>query len=89
MVISSRTPEGRSNHCPVCGSDLTIEPSDPAGDAPCSRCGYLLWFAREDLGDLQVIKPMGSVLNPELLDRLTDSVEPRGCAATSGRVWQR
>ena len=27
MVISSRTPEGRPNHCPVCGSDLKIEPS--------------------------------------------------------------
>ena len=75
MVISSRTPEGRPNHCPVCGSDLMIEPSDPAGDAPCPRCGHLLWFAWGDLGDVQVIKPTGSRLDPGSLERLVDSVE--------------
>jgi anti-anti-sigma factor len=77
MVISSRTPEGRPNHCPVCGSDLKIEPSDPAGDAPCPRCGHLLWFAWEDLGDVQVIRPTGSRLDPESLDSLIDSVAMR------------
>ncbi len=44
VTTSSRTPEGRSNHCPVCGSDITIEPSVPFGDAPCPNCGVLLWF---------------------------------------------
>ena len=42
--ISSRTPEGVPNRCPLCGSDLRIEPSDPPGDAPCPNCGHLLWF---------------------------------------------
>src|SRR5436305_5369278 len=74
MVISSRTPEGTPNRCPVCGSHLRIEPSDPAGDAPCPRCGHLLWFAWEDLGDVQVIRPTGSRLDAESLDRLIDSV---------------
>ena len=73
MVISSRTPEGRPRHCPVCGSDLKIEPSDPAGDAPCPRCGHLLWFAGEDLEDVQVIRLTGSRLDPESLDRPIDS----------------
>ena len=77
VVISSRTPEGWPNHCPVCGSDLKIEPSDPARDAPCPRCGHLLWFAWEDLGDVQVITPTGSPLDPESLDRLFDSVARR------------
>src|SRR6516165_2349922 len=77
MVISSRTPEGLPNHCPVCGSDLRIEPSDPAGDAPCPQCGHLLWFAWEDLGDLQVIRPTGNRLDPESLGRLIDSVAMR------------
>ena len=77
MVISSRTPEGQPNHCPVCGSHLRIEPSDPAGDAPCPRCGHLLWFAWEDLGDVQVISPTGRRLDPVLLDRLIDSVAMR------------
>jgi anti-anti-sigma factor len=77
MVISSRTPEGQSNHCPVCGSHIKIEPSDPPGDAPCPRCGHLLWFAWEDFGDVEVIRPTGSRLESESLDRLIDSVAMR------------
>jgi acyl carrier protein len=44
MRISSRTPEGTPNRCPVCGSDVRIDPSLPFGDAPCPKCGCLLWF---------------------------------------------
>ncbi|HEV7225506.1 MAG TPA: acyl carrier protein [Pirellulales bacterium] len=43
-TISSRTPEGRPNRCPVCGGEICIEPSLPPGDAPCPQCGTLLWF---------------------------------------------
>ncbi len=42
--IASRTPEGEPNCCPVCRSEIAIEPSIPPGDAPCPRCGHLLWF---------------------------------------------
>jgi uncharacterized paraquat-inducible protein A len=45
-MISSRTPEGVPNRCPVCGSTVRIEPSSPARDAPCPVCGSLLWFSR-------------------------------------------
>ncbi len=76
-MISSRTPEGQPNHCPVCGSHLTIEPSDPAREAPCPQCGNLLWFASEDLGDIQVVKPAGSHLEPESLEALIDWVAMR------------
>src|SRR5262245_61157421 len=44
MTPSSRTPEGEPNRCPVCGSELRLEPSRPPGDAPCPSCGSLLWF---------------------------------------------
>ena len=44
MKPSSRTPEGQPNRCPVCGKEIRIEPSHPAGDAPCPCCGHLLWF---------------------------------------------
>jgi acyl carrier protein len=44
MVISSRTPEGEPGRCPLCGSDVRIEPSPLFGDAPCPNCGALLWF---------------------------------------------
>jgi acyl carrier protein len=43
-TISSRTPEGAPNHCPVCDALICIEPSQPPGDAPCPSCGVLLWF---------------------------------------------
>jgi acyl carrier protein len=44
MNISSRTPEGVPNHCPICKHSIQIEPSMPFGDAPCPNCGSLLWF---------------------------------------------
>ena len=44
MAVSSRTPEGSPNHCPVCGNDVNVEASLPFGDAPCPSCGTLLWF---------------------------------------------
>lgn len=45
MTISSRTPEGAPNRCPVCHADVQIVPSQSIGDAPCPNCGSLLWFA--------------------------------------------
>jgi anti-anti-sigma factor len=77
MVISSRTPEGTPNRCPVCGAHLKIESSEPAGDAPCPRCGHLLWFTWEDRGDLQVIKPTGRILEAESLESLLNAVTVR------------
>ncbi len=44
MTISSRTPEGQPNHCPVCSAHVCIDPSPLFGDATCPRCGSLLWF---------------------------------------------
>lgn len=43
-MVSSRTPEGSPNRCPVCGTHVRVEPSRPFGDAPCPVCGTLLWF---------------------------------------------
>ncbi len=44
-MISSRTPEGTPNFCPVCGQDVRIDPSTvPLRDAPCPQCGCLLHF---------------------------------------------
>jgi hypothetical protein len=45
MTASSRTPEGDTNRCPICGTVLQVEPSRPPGDAPCPSCGSLLWFS--------------------------------------------
>lgn len=45
MTVPSRTPEGFPSHCPLCGADVAIEFSEPAGDACCPSCGCLLWAA--------------------------------------------
>src|SRR5262245_23811230 len=52
MTISSRTPEGSPNRCTACGADVRVEPSNPPGDAPCPRCGHLLWFVHGRFADL-------------------------------------
>lgn len=43
-MISSRTPEGLPNRCPVCSAQVWVEPLSWFGDAPCPHCGSLLWF---------------------------------------------
>jgi hypothetical protein len=54
MIISSRTPEGDPNTCPVCLKELQIDPSTvPTRDAPCPHCGHLLQFDKQpELDDL-------------------------------------
>jgi hypothetical protein len=44
MQISSRTPEGEPQRCPVCGQQARIELSTVSADAPCPFCGSLLWL---------------------------------------------
>lgn len=51
MTISSRTPAGEPNHCPICGSRVIIEPSLDTRDAPCPRCGHLLWWFKQRVSE--------------------------------------
>lgn len=61
-TISSRTPEGVSNHCPLCTALVCIEPSQAPGDASCPSCGQLLWFSPAEAGvicyDYQLVAPI-------------------------------
>lgn len=43
-TVSSRTPEGVPYWCPICHSNVCVEPSLLTRDAPCPECGCLLWF---------------------------------------------
>jgi DNA-directed RNA polymerase subunit RPC12/RpoP len=54
MVISSRTPEGDQNRCPICGHAVRMEPSIDTRDAPCPHCGHLLWFDTVPAGQVVV-----------------------------------
>jgi hypothetical protein len=74
MTIASRTPEGQPNTCPICGALVLIEPSHPAGDAPCPRCGNLLWF----LNHRFVSPPPGCQVERQRL---------LGRNAAGGEVW--
>ena len=47
MTVSSRTPEGMPSKCPLCGAKTNIGYSDPGQDAPCPRCGHLLWASMQ------------------------------------------
>ncbi len=78
MVISSRTPEGTPGCCPVCGADLKVEPSAPAGDAPCHNCGHLVWFAADDAqaGDI-VVRFTSETIPAEAIERFVSSLEDR------------
>jgi hypothetical protein len=46
-MISSRTPEGEPQRCPICGKIAALEPSDPGGDWICPSCGSLFWHLRD------------------------------------------
>jgi acyl carrier protein len=69
MTISSRTPEGTPNRCPVCGQAVRVEPSRPFDDAPCPACGTLLWFVSVGT-EPRVIDPQASGLIEIVAERL-------------------
>lgn len=55
MTISSQTPEGPRQHCPICGERAAIETS-LQGDACCPSCGHLLWHFQNKL-KLETLDP--------------------------------
>src|SRR5262249_37186745 len=38
---------GLPRYCALCQCWVQVEPSEPAGDAPCPSCGCLLWSTEE------------------------------------------
>jgi len=58
----------------VCGATVAVEPSDPVGDAPCPRCGVLLWFPGADDRDAPVVARFGALVNADAIDRIADLI---------------
>ncbi len=71
MTPASRTPEGESNLCPICGHESRLEPSRPPGDAPCPYCGHLLWYSSE-----RPESPLVQQTIDEALNRVGSSERP-------------
>jgi hypothetical protein len=89
-VISSATPEGEHNICPVCGHSSIIEPSEfPVRDATCPDCGTLLSFEFVSRDAKPLIHPLprpSVVTNPEsdaqtIIDWWAQKAQPNTHAA--------
>lgn len=65
MNISSRTPEGLPHRCPLCGEVANLEPAWPGGDAVCPRCGQLVWWIRDRIGDDERLAALLKALTSE------------------------
>jgi acyl carrier protein len=78
-TISSRTPEGVPNRCPICGTSICVEPSHPTGDAPCPNCGTLLWFFHTSAGmrfyESKAVAPIRDKVVQIICDNLGVNIE--------------
>jgi acyl carrier protein len=85
MTIASRTPEGEPNRCPVCQALVCIEPSHPAGDAPCPHCGVLLWFLPTSAGVSLYETQSIAALRQRIAERLAANlgISPQAAAQPS------
>jgi anti-sigma B factor antagonist len=78
MNISNLRPE----HCPVCGTGIEDDGAshDQPTDAPCPRCGHLLWYVSRLEGEVTVIHLVDNrVVVMELLDLLDHAVQDGTC----------
>jgi hypothetical protein len=74
MTISSRTPEGEPGKCPLCRSDVRVEPSVLFGDATCPNCGTLLWFFQVSRAALFMEHAASADRRERLIERLAEQL---------------
>jgi anti-sigma B factor antagonist len=77
MTTSHHRNDDRPDRCPVCGTVAGFEPSaaDSHADAPCPRCGHLLWFISRQTGDVTVVHLIDTrAAVMELLDLLDNAI---------------
>jgi anti-anti-sigma factor len=70
MTPSSTSATDQPGACPVCSPNETSNITPSASDTSCPRCGYLIWFTREDLGNDQIVKPTVRLLPPDMVEKL-------------------
>jgi anti-anti-sigma factor len=70
MTPSSTSATGQPSACAVCSPNETNNIAPSASDTPCPRCGYLIWFTREELGNDEIVKPTVRLLQPNMVEKL-------------------
>lgn len=91
MIPASRTPEGHSHRCPVCGHHVAVESSASTFDAPCPCCGCLIWFDACTATDLDFLvsdaylPDLGACLKREALWRMVEALVAAGKIPASAR----
>lgn len=73
-MISSRTPEGSPNRCPVCQTTLRIEPTPGTYDAPCPACGALLWFLQTTDGTIVYDASSAAPVSDKVMEIFADNL---------------
>jgi anti-anti-sigma factor len=59
----------------VCGGQVAIGPLELPGDAACSHCGHVLWFARRDVDNVAVLDVIsGKVAINQQIDRVSQAL---------------
>lgn len=76
-LAGASEPGDHPDHCPVCAAPVEdAAAGDLAGQAPCPRCGHMLWFVSRRVGDVTTVRLIDNrVAVTELLDLLDNAVE--------------
>ncbi len=79
MEDSFEAIESAPNCCPACGSEVTPQPSGPAGDFPCPHCGHLVWYLRRSVDGVTILTFLpGQMCEWESVDQVDDVVAAIG-----------
>ena len=70
MTPSSTSATGQHSACPVCNPNEPSSIAPLASETSCPRCGYLIWFTREQVGNDQIVKPTVRLLKPDMVEKL-------------------
>jgi anti-anti-sigma factor len=73
MMPSSTSATGQPSDCPVCNPNDASNIAPSASNTSCPRCGYLIWFTHEELGNDQIVKPTVRLLQPDMVEKLIGS----------------
>ena len=75
MTTASEAPLDTPNQCSVCGREVFPDAFQTPGDAPCSHCGHLSWFHKQETGDCIILNLIADLdLENADLDRVAGLV---------------